>query len=61
MSKVNDLIGILKGYGNTQCCGCEACSVSCPKQCLEMQTDSQGFYYPVFQIKMHALIVGYVH
>ena len=48
MSKVNDLIGISKGYGNSHCCGCEACSVSCPKQCLEMQTDSQGFYYPVF-------------
>ena len=30
-----------------QCCGCSACVNACPKQCLMMQPDGEGFLYPV--------------
>ena len=29
------------------CCGCEACSQACPKACIEMRVDDEGFFYPV--------------
>lgn len=29
------------------CCGCSACSQSCPKCCIKMQADEEGFLYPV--------------
>lgn len=28
------------------CCGCTACLQSCPKGCISMQLDSEGFLYP---------------
>ena len=28
------------------CCGCGACVQRCPKQCVTMQEDSEGFLYP---------------
>lgn len=28
------------------CCGCEACMQVCPKQCIAMTADEQGFLYP---------------
>lgn len=28
------------------CCGCSACSQRCPKQCISMQMDDEGFLYP---------------
>ena len=28
------------------CCGCSACVEKCPKQCLEMREDGEGFLYP---------------
>lgn len=30
-----------------QCCGCEACVQICPKKCITMKMDEEGFYYPV--------------
>lgn len=30
----------------TACCGCEACVQICPKHCIKMQCDSEGFQYP---------------
>lgn len=30
----------------SQCCGCEACRTICPKHCITMQEDSEGFLYP---------------
>lgn len=30
----------------SQCCGCRACANSCPKQCITMQSDLEGFDYP---------------
>ena len=29
-----------------KCCGCSACVQVCPKQCIEMKEDSEGFWYP---------------
>ena len=31
----------------TKCCGCSACIQRCPKQCISMKEDEQGFSYPV--------------
>lgn len=28
------------------CCGCEACVQRCPKQCITMSEDEEGFLYP---------------
>lgn len=28
------------------CCGCGACAQRCPKNCIEMEPDSEGFLYP---------------
>lgn len=29
-----------------QCCGCAACAQVCPKKCIAMQPDEEGFLYP---------------
>lgn len=29
-----------------KCCGCTACSDVCPKECITMQRDEEGFFYP---------------
>lgn len=31
----------------TKCCGCSACVQRCPRQCISMKEDEQGFLYPV--------------
>lgn len=30
----------------TRCCGCSACAAICPKQCIAMTEDEEGFLYP---------------
>ena len=30
----------------SECCGCYACTNICPKQCIEMKFDNEGFWYP---------------
>ena len=30
-----------------QCCGCQACEQKCPRHCISMQRDDEGFLYPV--------------
>lgn len=30
----------------TNCCGCEACAQVCPKACISMERDAEGFLYP---------------
>lgn len=30
----------------SQCCGCSACVQRCPKQCISMEEDNEGFLYP---------------
>lgn len=31
----------------SQCCGCSACMQRCPKQCISMEEDDEGFLYPI--------------
>jgi NAD-dependent dihydropyrimidine dehydrogenase PreA subunit len=34
-------------YGNKQdCCGCTSCILKCPKKCISLKEDEQGFLYP---------------
>ena len=28
------------------CCGCGACAKACPKQCIRMVADGEGFVFP---------------
>lgn len=28
------------------CCGCSACAQICPKECIVMESDKEGFLYP---------------
>lgn len=30
----------------TKCCGCTACASVCPKECIQMKMDEEGFKYP---------------
>jgi len=30
----------------TDCCGCSACAQICPKKCITMKADDEGFLYP---------------
>lgn len=32
--------------GKQDCCGCKLCEEICPKQCIAMQYDEEGFWYP---------------
>ena len=34
-------------FGSDKCCGCTACMSVCPKQCISMEVDGEGFLYPV--------------
>lgn len=38
---------MIKIQKKEQCCGCGACFQSCPKQCITMEEDSEGFQYPI--------------
>lgn len=31
----------------SSCCGCNACGQICPKQCISMKRDEEGFLYPL--------------
>lgn len=33
------------------CCGCTACESICPKKCISMISDSEGFVYPIVESK----------
>lgn len=37
----------LKTKDKKTCNGCTACSLVCPKHCIEMKEDNEGFIYPV--------------
>lgn len=32
--------------GKSDCCGCKACAEICPKHCISMEADDDGFFYP---------------
>lgn len=34
----------------TKCCGCTACYSVCPKKCITMKPDFEGFLYPEIDI-----------
>lgn len=36
----------------TKCVGCTACADICPKSCIIMEKDSEGFYYPLINKKV---------
>lgn len=31
----------------SRCCGCSACMSVCPRSCISMKSDGEGFLYPV--------------
>lgn len=33
-----------------RCCGCVSCVQRCPKQCITLSEDSEGFLYPAVDI-----------
>ena len=37
---------LIENNGNQACCGCTACKTVCPKQCITMSEDAEGFLYP---------------
>ncbi len=37
---------MIKITDKSQCCGCEACRSVCPKKCISMKADKEGFLYP---------------
>ena len=37
---------MIKITSKYNCCGCSACAQACPKQCITMQQDTEGFLYP---------------
>lgn len=34
-----------------KCCGCTACASICPRHCIEMKSDEEGFQYPVVDVE----------
>lgn len=34
------------------CCGCNACAQRCPKHCINLQEDNEGFLYPKIDINL---------
>ena len=36
----------------SKCCGCNACVQICPKQCIQIQEDGEGFLYPLVDVDM---------
>ena len=38
---------MIKVDAKSMCCGCAACVQRCPKQCIVMEADSEGFLYPL--------------
>lgn len=38
---------MIKIQNKENCTGCSACEASCPKHCITMEEDSEGFLYPV--------------
>lgn len=41
---------MIKIDDKSRCCGCKGCESSCPTHCIEMEEDSEGFWYPSVNI-----------
>lgn len=40
-------VGVDSSFDDKQrCCGCGACANACPKKCISMEADQEGFLYP---------------
>lgn len=51
MQKINKMGDIMIKIEDKQnCTGCQACSNICPEQCISMEFDDEGFWYPVVDI-----------
>lgn len=37
----------IEKYNKDKCTGCHACKVSCPVDCIRMEVDAEGFWYPM--------------
>ena len=37
----------LENKDKVNCSGCQACKNICPKDCISMEYDNEGFLYPV--------------
>lgn len=48
----------LKTYNEYECCGCGACKSICPKKCIEMLPNDEGFLYPVIVNKNKCIHCG---
>ena len=35
-----------------QCVGCRSCEQSCPKNCIKMSENKEGFIYPIIDEKL---------
>lgn len=44
----NNLVVATVSSHHAECCGCSACHDACPKHCITMQADDDGFTYPIF-------------
>lgn len=42
---------MIKIENKERCCGCSACANICPKNCISMEEDNEGFIYPVVDLK----------
>lgn len=49
MKEVQVLINIID---KVECCGCAACANICPKNCIKMESDNQGFLYPKVEVNV---------
>ena len=43
---------MIKIEDKEKCCGCSACAERCPKQCIIMKEDEQGFLYPSVDLSL---------
>ena len=43
---------MIKIENKEKCCGCSACADRCPKQCIIMKEDEQGFLYPSIDLSL---------
>lgn len=41
---------MIKIIDKSRCCGCASCVQKCPKQCISLQRDEQGFLYPLVNL-----------
>ena len=52
MDSKNSLNTLHLCENKSECCGCSACSVSCPVNAISMEEDEEGFLYPMINQNM---------